>query len=203
MNHPLRIGITGGIGSGKSTACEIFAKLGVPIIDADDISREVVEPSTPGLEQLVNEFGNMILTDSGQLDRARLRELIFNNNELREKLNSILHPMIYDEIGKRTKNIQHPYCLLSIPLLIETDGHDYVDRILLVDVSEEKQLERAANRDKTNKNEIQKIIDSQTSRAIRQKLADDIINNDGDLETLTNRIEELNKYYLSLSRSES
>ncbi len=200
MNKLLRVGLTGGIGSGKTTVCNYFIKHDVPIIDADIISRKVVEPGAPGLNNIIKEFGTSVLTKNHQLDRVLLRKLIFNNFEQREKLNSILHPLIYKEIDRQIYTLSAPYCIISIPLLIETGGDKYVDRILLVDTEVESQLERASARDDSDQTQIGKIVHSQTSRESRLSVVDDIINNDGNLEELEKCVDNLHQFYLDLAK---
>jgi dephospho-CoA kinase len=191
----LKIGLTGGIGSGKSTACEIFTELGVPVIDADIIAHKLVEPGMPALEEIIKLFGKEVISNDGTLDRKILRDKVFANSIDREKLEDILHPAVYREISVQVENINSGYCIISIPLLLETDASGIVDRILVVDVPRELQLERASDRDKTNKNDINAIIDSQISRKDRLSAADDIVDNKGDINDLRKKICELHEFY--------
>lgn len=195
----LRVGLTGGIASGKTTACSIFSELGVPVIDADTISHQLVARGKPALEEIKKSFGNTILNKSGELDRDIMRNIIFNNRKARKKLENILHPLVYREIEKMVNKLTNPYCIICIPLLLETKWGDKVDRILVIDVPENIQVERAALRDRNNNMDIQKIIHTQVSRQDRLEAADDIIINDGDIENLRNRINELNDKYNNLS----
>ena len=194
----LRIGLTGGIGSGKSTACEIFSELGVPLIDADMIARKVVKPGMPALQSIIDAFGANITTKDGCLNRKELRDRIFKNETARRKLEGILHPIIYKEITRETKGISSPYCIISIPLLLETGASNIIDRILVVDVSKELQLSRASVRDNTSLKNIEKIIHSQMSRDDRLAAADDMLNNEGDIENLRSQIYDLHRFYTSV-----
>jgi len=194
----LKIGLTGGIGSGKSAACEIFSELGVPVIDADDIAHNLVKPEMPAFDEITKMFGNDIISSDGTLDRKLIRDKIFTNETDRKKLETILHPAVYKEIDVQVEIINSRYCIISIPLLLETNTSTTVDRILVIDVPRELQLERASNRDKTNKSDINAIIDSQISRKDRLSFADDIVDNKGDIDDLRKRICELHKFYSSI-----
>jgi len=191
----LKIGLTGGIGSGKSTVCKIFSEFGVPVIDADIIAHSLVRPGMPALEEIAKTFGKELISNDGTLDRKKIRDQIFANDTERKKLEDILHPAVYKEISVQVENINSKYCIISIPLLIETDASDTVDRILVIDVPRELQLQRASNRDKTNKSDIESIIDSQISREDRLAAADDIVNNDGNIKNLHRQISALHEYY--------
>ena len=194
----LRIGLTGGIGSGKSTACEIFSELKVPVIDADVIAVKAVEPGMPALQSIIDEFGVKIITKDGYLNRKELRDRIFKNESDRRKLESILHPVIYKEIARQTKGINSAYCIISIPLLLETGPSDIIDRILVIDIPKELQLSRASARDNASLKNIETIIHSQISRDDRLAAADDIINNEGDIENLRRQIYDLYEFYKSI-----
>ncbi len=194
----LRIGLTGGIGSGKSTACEIFSELDVPIIDADVIAVKVVKPGMPALQSIIDEFGVKIITKDGYLKRKELRDRIFKNESDRRKLEGILHPVIYKEIARQTNGINSPYCIISIPLLLETGTLDIIDRILIIDASKELQLSRASARDNASLKNIETMIHSQISRDDRLAAADDIINNEGDIEILRKQIYDLHEFYKSI-----
>ena len=194
----LRIGLTGGIGSGKSTACEIFSELKVPVIDADAIAVKAVKPGMPALQSIIDEFGVKIITKDGYLNRKELRDRIFKNESDRRKLESILHPVIYKEIARQTKGINSAYCIISIPLLLETGTSDIIDRILVIDIPKELQLSRASARDNASLKNIETIIHSQISRDDRLAAADDIINNEGDIENLRRQIYDLYEFYKSI-----
>lgn len=194
----LKIGLTGGIGSGKSTACEIFSELGVPIIDADIVARKVVQAGMPALQLIKEKFGEDIFTKDGLLDREKARDQIFTNEIDRKKLENILHPVIYERIIHETENIDSSYCIISIPLLLETEALDIIDRVLIIDVSEKLQLSRASVRDNASLNDIERIIQTQISRDNRLAAADDIINNEGDIENLRRQIHDLHEFYKSI-----
>lgn len=201
MSTVLRIALTGGIGSGKSTVSSMFQHLGVPVIDSDIISRDIVKPDKPCLHAIIQEFGDEFLTDSGTLDREKLRSIIFNDDVAKIKLENILHPAIYQEIENQISQVNYPYCLVVIPLLIETKAMGRFDRILVVDTPETLQLERARLRDKTSDKSIEKIIKSQISRKQRLKYADDIIENNLTFEELNNSVTKLHEKFLELSRN--
>jgi len=194
----LKIGLTGGIGSGKSTACDIFSELGVPVIDADVIAYELVKPGMPAFNEIKKIFGTEIISSDGTLDRKIIRDKVFANEIDRKKLENILHPAVYEEISIQVKNINSKYCIISIPLLLETNASKTVDRILVIDVPRELQLERASNRDKTNKNDIHAIIDSQISRKDRLSAANDIVDNKGNINDLRKKICDLHKFYSNI-----
>lgn len=198
--HTLVIGLTGGIGSGKTTVANGFEKLGVPLIDADLIARELVEPGRTALEEVRAVFGAECLTKEGRLDRAHIRQRIFSDDSLRQRLEAILHPVIRKRIKALTAEIKAAYCIVVIPLLLETGQNDLVDRILVVDAPEKEQLKRVAARDKLSHNAIIRIMQTQADRETRLAAADDIIVNNSDLETLTSHIRSLHRRYLELSK---
>jgi dephospho-CoA kinase len=199
VSATLRIALTGGIGSGKSTVASIFEELGVPIIDSDVISRNIVKPNNACLDRIINEFGPEILTAEGSLDRDKLRNIIFNNDIAKTKLEEILHPVIYQEIDEQILAVDYPYCLIVVPLLIETQATDRFDRILLIDTDENKQVKRATNRDNTSSQLVEKIIKKQANRKQRLKYADDVIDNNVNIEKLRETVLELHYEYLELS----
>ena len=191
----LKIGLTGGIGSGKSTVCNIFSKLGVPSIDADTIAKRLVQPGMPALQSIINIFGKKITQKDGSLDRKKLRKIIFANNAERKKLEDIMHPIIYASMLKEIKKITAKYCILSIPLLLETDFVKIIDRILVVDVPKSLQLMRVAKRDNISENDINMVICSQISRKQRCSAANDILNNSEDIGYLRKQIFDLHALY--------
>jgi dephospho-CoA kinase len=195
----LVIGLTGGIGCGKSTVARLFAAKGVPILDADVIARELVEPNRPAFEAIKQHFGAAILRD-GCLDRARLREIVFSNHEEKRWIETLLHPLVYSEIRRRIATLSAPYCIVVVPLLLETGQRHFVDRLLVVDCSEETQRQRVKLRDGLSDREIEKIMASQASRAERLETADDVLENMADEAALSDRIEELHQLYLALGR---
>ena len=199
----LKIGLTGGIGSGKTTVAHYFAALGVPVIDADQIARELVSPGQPALQAIVNAFGTTVLDNNGQLDRARLRARVFGAEAhpgQRQLLESILHPLIRAEMQRRAQAMTAPYGLLSIPLLVEGGQTDQVERILVVDAPEAMQYQRVRQRDNVSSDaEITAILRAQASRQQRLAVADDVIVNDADLEKLHQQILTLHEFYLGLA----
>ena len=194
----LKIGLTGGIGSGKTTVTQKFSSLGVPVIDADEISRELVKPGQPAFAEIVNEFGNKVLTTSGEIDRQYLRDLIFSDARSRVKLESILHPLIRLKMSRQIESLDNPYCIISIPLLIETGQADLADRILVLDVPRELQVRRTMERDNTSAEAVEAVITSQVDNQTRLSLADDVLNNSGDIKDLLQQVEALNEKYKAL-----
>lgn len=199
MSHPWKVGLTGGIGCGKSMVAGMFARLGVPVIDADAISRDLTSGTGPVLQQLAGLFGRNILDQRGLLDRSALRNIIFSDNNARAELERILHPLVYEAMNHLYDQIDAAYCILSIPLLLETHASEKVDRILVIDCPVELQIERASNRDKVSRQVVENIIHSQVSRDMRLSAADDIIVNDGSIVSLEARVRDLHGVYLELS----
>ena len=199
MTPPLRIGLTGGIGSGKSTVANMFAKLGVPVIDADVIAHDIVQPGQPALQAIVRIMGTEVLDANGNLNREYMRTLVFHDSDHRQKLESLLHPLIYEIIEKEYNKIQYGYCIIVVPLLIETGAVNKFDRILIVDVTEELQLQRASKRDLEHKEQIRKIIQIQASRNDRLKVSDDIITNNGSVDCLQVQVDQLHLQYLKIA----
>lgn len=199
----LKIGLTGGIGSGKSTVANYFAALGVPVIDADQIARELVGPGQPALQAIVEAFGPAVLDSAGHLDRARLRAQVFGadpHSGQRQLLESILHPLIRAEMQRRAQGMTAPYGLLCIPLLVETGQKDQVARILVVDAPEALQYQRVRQRDNAVLDtEITAILRAQATRQQRLAVADDIIVNDGGLEKLHQQVMALHPLYQGLA----
>lgn len=198
----LKIGLTGGIGSGKTTVADCFASLGVPVIDADKISHELTAPGQLALQEIAGAFGPDILNGDGQLDRIRLRAIVFNDVARRKQLEEILHPLIRAEMRRRVADIEAratPYCILCIPLLLETGQTDLVDRILVVDTPEDLQYQRVRARNGLPDAEIAAIIHAQASREQRQAAADDIIVNDDGLYELRQHVLALHQHYLKHS----
>jgi dephospho-CoA kinase len=196
MRPAYKVGLTGGIGSGKSTVSDMFSDLGVPVLDADVIAHALTAPGQPALQQITRIFGEDILDQSGQLKRKLLGNIVFSDKSLKLKLEGILHPLVFQEMDNMLENLDTAYCILSIPLLIETGATDRVDRVLVVDIPESQQLERVCKRDGISPEQAAKIINSQISRADRVRIADDIITNDGSLEQLAEKISFLHDKYL-------
>jgi dephospho-CoA kinase len=192
----LRIGLTGGIGSGKTAASDHFARLGAEVIDTDLLSRELVEPGQAALKEIVDSFGDQVLTADGHLDRSRLGELVFGRPEARQQLEAILHPRIREAMLLRAEQSQAPYVVFVIPLLFETGQQALVDRVLLIDVPEDLQRARVAERDQLDDARITRIMSAQTDRETRRSNADDIVCNDGDIASLHAEIEKLHRKYM-------
>ena len=197
----LRIGLTGGIGSGKSTVARIFRELHVPVVDADEIAHALVRPGMPALDRIVLMFGRDIVGDDGELDRPTLRQRIFADSAQRSALENLLHPWVYREMERRANALDSPYCILCIPLLLETARRQFVDRVLVIDCSTETQIQRARSRDRISEEDVQRILSTQISREDRLAIADDVIDNDGGLECLGPRVRDLHDLYLTLART--
>jgi dephospho-CoA kinase len=193
-----KIGLTGGIASGKTTVTDCFKKLGTKVIDADVISHEVTEPSGSAFEEILSEFGSEILDEKGLINRKRMREIIFDDQSKKKILEEIIHPKVRDEMFKRINKSDDHYLIVSVPLLVETGMNRIMDRTLLVDCSEDTQIERLMHRDKITLNEARAILKNQASRSDRNKIADDLIVNEKNvtLIELENEVLELHKYYL-------
>jgi dephospho-CoA kinase len=204
MGPRLRIGLTGGIASGKSTVTQRFAELGVAVIDADVASRSVVEPGKPGLAAVVQRFGAGVLDAHGHLDRPALRALIFNDPASRKALDAILHPLIRADMEHQAASAKGPYIVMAIPLLVESGGaRDRVDRVLVVDVDEAVQLERVQARDGGSVAQARAILASQASREARLAAADDVLPNSGTVADLRQAVDRLHEQYLQLAQTSS
>ena len=177
----------------------MFAELGVKIIDSDVLAREVVEPGRPALEEIVSVFGTDLLDESGQLNRGKLRERVFAAPEKRKTLEGILHPIIIAETDRRVDEVEDSYCLVCIPLLFETTRQDQYDRVLVVDVPSEIQIERTLKRDGSPRTTIEGILAAQVDRSRRLELADDVIDNSGDIQRVRHQVGELHQKYLDLA----
>jgi len=195
----LKVGLTGGIGCGKSTVARIFADLNVPVLDADQVAHRLVEKGQPALTQIKQVFGAAILNPDGSLNRNHLREIVFSDIRQKQKLESILHPLIYKTLQTELEQLDAPYCIISIPLLFETAMTHFVDRILVIDCPVETQIERVRIRDNLSAERIQSIIDSQVSRAFRKTKADDLIDNSNTDYRLAEQVKKLHNLYISLS----
>ncbi|MGH8220682.1 MAG: dephospho-CoA kinase [Steroidobacteraceae bacterium] len=195
----LRIGLTGGIASGKSTAASLFAALGVPVIDADVISREVTAPGTALLARIAERFGARALGADGSLDRRALRELVFSDRQARADLESLTHPAIFETLAQRSAAAGGPYQMLALPLLVEKGHTSLVDRVLVIDCDEALQIRRLQARDGSMLGAARAILAAQAPRAARLEAADDVITNDGDLGSLRDQVERCHMRYLSLA----
>ena len=197
----LIIGLTGGIGSGKSTAAEIFAELGVPVIDTDIIAHELTRPGQPAVEEIAARLGRDVLSDNGDLDRDRLRRLVFQDPQKRLQLEQILHPRILNEVDRRIHQLNAPYCIVVIPLLFEKNLQARVDRTLVIDCPESLQRERVLQRPEMDPTQVDAILRSQLTREARRERADDIVTNTTDLDTLRQQILGLHAQYSALNRA--
>lgn len=194
------LGVTGGIGSGKTAATDAFQELGIEVVDADLAARVVVERGRPALKQIEKRFGSAILLEDGNLDRAALRKIIFETPEERTWLESLTHPLIRDEIINGLQSATSPYVILSSPLLIESGQYHLVKRILVIDVPEELQISRTCQRDNNPKEQVKSIIAAQINRQDRLEKADDVIVNDQDLSYLKSEVAKLHEVYLGLAK---
>ena len=199
--RPFRVALTGGIASGKSTVADLFAALGIPVIDTDVIAREVVEPGQPALTAVVQAFGSDVLDPDGRLDRRRLREIIFSDATARARLEAILHPAIRAEMERQSVAAAQagPYQVLVIPLLAEGGRRDHVDRVLVVDTPETVQVERLMARDAVTREQAEASLRAQAQRATRLSIADDVVKNTGRIEDLREQVAALHERYVKLA----
>ena len=197
--RPYRVGLTGGIASGKSTAAKFFGALGVPILDSDQIARDVVEPGQPPLERLIERFGRKILTPDGHLDRPALREIVFSDPKARADLEALTHPAIGAAMEARSAEAGGPYQILVVPLLVEKNLTGHVDRVLVVDCDEELQVRRLRDRDGSTPEQVQAILKAQAPRTARLRAADDVIHNDTDMSAVREQVAVLHARYLELA----
>jgi len=193
------VGLTGGIGSGKSTVVRLFGALGVHWVDADDVAREVVEPGTPALETISEHFGQKILLPDGGLDRAALRRIVFDAPEERAWLESLLHPVIREELMRQLHpdNYALPYVLLVSPLLLETDQHELVDKVVVVDVPVDVQIQRTMARDTNDREQVERIIAAQMPREQRLQKADNVVDNNLAMIDVERQVEQLHQTFLA------
>jgi len=195
----LTIGLTGGIGCGKTTVTQLFEKRNVPVVDADVISHAIVQSGQPALLLLKQAFGDPVLLPNGALNREYLRELVFKNPSKKKVLEAILHPIIYKTMYQALEKFDYPYGILSIPLLLETGHHEQVDRILAIDCPEALQIKRVKARDQLSDSMINSIMSTQCSRSFRLSHADDVLINDGPLTNLDSKVQKLHNFYLEMS----
>jgi dephospho-CoA kinase len=195
----LKVGLTGGVGCGKSTVASLFGELGVPVFDADQIARELAEPGQPAYAAIAAQFGGILL-DDGRINRALLRARVYANPQDRRTLEGILHPMVYNSLRDKAECLQQPYCILAIPLLIETGRQDFVDRILVVDCHPDQQYERVRRRDGLDDAAIARIIAAQASRAEKLAAASDIIENTGEVGRIRAQVVTLHQAYLAMAQ---
>ena len=195
----LKVGLTGGVASGKSTVARMFESLGAVLIDTDVVAREVVEPGEPGLAAIRGAFGAEVLGDDGRLDRPKLRSLVFADDAKRRRLEQILHPLIRARTLAQLRHVDGPYAIVAVPLLVETDFGELVDRVLVVDVPMATQLERLQARDGIAPAEARAMTDAQVDRETRLAAADDVVDNGGDLDATRAQVERLHRRYLDLA----
>ncbi|TNV19242.1 dephospho-CoA kinase [Buttiauxella sp. B2] len=193
------VALTGGIGSGKSTVADNFSRLGITIVDADVIARQIVEPGQPALSIIAEHFGTEILLQDGTLNRRVLREKIFSSPEQKQWLNELLHPLIHQRTQTEINQALSPYVLWVVPLLIENNLQQKADRVLVVDVSPEVQIARTIARDKVSRQHVQQILAAQVTREARLAVADDVINNDGGTAQVAAHVDRLHCQYLELA----
>tara|TARA_B100000700_G_scaffold64427_1_gene71015 strand:+ start:654 stop:1265 length:612 start_codon:yes stop_codon:yes gene_type:complete len=201
MNETFKIGLTGGIASGKTTVCDLFKELSVEIIDADVISHELSKKGGAAFEEIIEAFEDEIIGDDGELDRKKLRSIVFNDNTKKKMLERIIHPKVLLSINEKIKASQSDYLIISVPLMIETGMNAMMDRVLLIDCNVETQIQRLIQRDQTSREEAIKIIESQASIESKRELSDDRIinNNETSIEELTLKVKELDDFYRNLN----
>lgn len=192
------IGLTGGIGSGKSAAGIEFEKLGITVIDADEIAQKASLKNSKAYKEIVEYFGSSILDNSQNIDRRKLRNIVFNDDEQKKKLEQILHPAIREDISFAISNSKSPYTIIMVPLIYETNSKDNYNRILVIDCDEDIQISRAVTRDGASEEDIKKIINSQATKKERLSIADDVISNNSSIEKLSEKVLHLHKNYLEL-----
>ena len=193
------VGLTGGIGSGKTTISDLFAELGVEIIDTDEIARSLTSRAQGAMTAIEAHFGPDVIASDGSLDRARMRELAFLDPQARETLQQILHPLIREEVQRRLAATASAYAIVVVPLLVESRGYDFSNRILVVDCSEEQQIARVMQRSGLSREQVEAIMATQTTRNNRLAVADDVIRNDGEIGTLREQVKLLHEQYLALA----
>ncbi|WP_070962260.1 dephospho-CoA kinase [Vibrio sonorensis] len=199
---PYVVGLTGGIASGKTTVANMFSKeFSIDIVDADVIARQVVEVGSEGLSQIVHRYGEKIVLEDGSLNRSQLREIIFSDPSEKKWIDSLLHPLIRQEMKKQLQDVSSDYALLVIPLMVENGLQNLADRVLVVDVDEKTQIERTQNRDGVDENQAKSILAAQATRQQRLEIADDVVKNSTKNQKLLPQITELHKKYLALSRA--
>lgn len=191
--------LTGGIASGKSAVSACFEALGTPVVDTDVIAREIVQPGSPALQRIADEFGAEFLDSEGGLDRRKMRKAIFSDPHLKSRLEAILHPPIGDEVKRQVSQLASPYCIIVIPLYAESSSYDWINRVLVVDVGEEEQIRRVMGRDRISRAQAQAILRSQASRKMRLALADDVLDNSSSLSQLAVEVGKLHEKYLALA----
>lgn len=195
----LIVGLTGGIGSGKSTVADLFAEKGINVIDADVAARELTHPDQPAFQKIIKHFGSNVLNKDGSLNRAYLRNIIFSDQKQRVWLERLLHPLIRQHMEEKLSHITSPYCIAVVPLLLEVESYSFINRILVIDTPESLQVKRVMARDHMSEDELEAILDRQASREQRRLKAHDVINNEGSLAELRKQVDVLHQQYLALA----
>ena len=195
------IGLTGGIGSGKSAAAALFKKIGVDLIDADDLARDSLNINSEGYKLFIDEFGNKYLDENKNINRELIRTLIFNDLDAKSKLENIIHPIVRSGIESFIKNTKSDYCIIVIPLIFETNSSKIYDRVLVIDCDVDVQISRTSKRDNQTKSDIENIINQQATREQRLSIADDVIVNNGSLDLLRNEVLKIHKKYLEIVKN--
>jgi dephospho-CoA kinase len=199
MGRPLRVALTGGIASGKSTVADLFSEYGVPIIDTDVIARQLVRPGEPALEEIRATFGDEVFDADGGLDRKSMREIVFSDPQRRKQLESILHPKIREAVAAQSESVNGPYQIIAVPLLVGSPIQEFIDRVLVVDCDEDTQLNRLLARDAESEDQARRILAAQASRQDRLAIADDVILNDEELTDTRGQVDALHSKYLILA----
>jgi dephospho-CoA kinase len=199
MERPLRIALTGGIASGKSTVADLFAEHGVAIIDTDVIAHQLVQPGEPALDEIRAAFGDEVFDTEGRLDRKSMRKIVFSDPSRRQKLESILHPRIREAVVAQSESTEGPYQIIAVPLLVESPIKEFMDRVLVVDCDEDTQLSRLLARDAENEQQARRILGTQASRQDRLAIADDVITNNDDLTDTQSQVNALHSKYVKLA----
>jgi dephospho-CoA kinase len=198
---PFCVGLTGGIGCGKSSAAQLFQALGAGVVDVDDISHALTKPAGAAIPEIIRQFGPDFVKADGSLDRAHMRELVFKDPQAKNRLEAILHPLIGTQAREQVAHARQPYVVLVVPLLLERGTYqDLVQRIAVVDCSEQTQIERTMRRSNLSESAVRAIMAAQISRVDRLAQADDVLNNDGSEESLRQQVETLHQRYLALSQ---
>ncbi len=198
--HPLRIGLTGGIASGKSTVADMFRAHGVPIVDTDVIAREVVQPGQPALDDIRHEFGDDVISEDGGLDRAELRRIVFSDDDARRRLEAITHPRIGEAARAQAASAGGAYQIIVVPLLVNSALRGFVDRVLVVDCDEDTQIRRLVERDSEAEGQARRMLAAQSSRDERLAIADDVITNTTSIEDTRRQVDALHRKYYGLSQ---
>ena len=195
------IGLTGGIGSGKSAAAALFKDIGVDLIDADDLARDSLNINSEGYKLFIKEFGDKYLNENKNINRELIRKLIFNDSDAKSKLENIIHPIVRSGIETFIKNKKSDYCIIVVPLIYETNSSKIYDRVLVIDCDVDVQISRTSQRDNQTKSDIENIINNQATREQRLSIADDVIVNNGSLDLLRNEVLKIHKKYLEIIKN--